>query len=89
MTWRATPELTLIGSATFLHTEVKNYIGINAAGLPMDFDGKPFLYSPKFQGGLTALYSRDLSENLGLQAAIAGRYQSKSHADLEGDPTPS
>ena len=86
VTWRATPELTLIGSVTFLHTEVKNYIGINAAGLPMDFDGKPFLYSPKFQGGLTALYSRDLSENLGLQAAIAGRYQSKSHADLEGDP---
>lgn len=86
VTWRATQELTLIGSATLLHTEVKNYIGINAAGLPMDFDGKPFLYSPKFQGGLTVLYSRDLTEGLGLQAAINGRYQSKSHADLEGDP---
>jgi outer membrane receptor protein involved in Fe transport len=86
VTWRATAGLTLIGSATFLHTEVKNYVGINAAGQPTDFDGKPFLYSPKFQGGLTALYSRDLTQNLGIQAAIAGRYQSKSHADLEGDP---
>jgi iron complex outermembrane recepter protein len=86
ITWRATQELTFIGSATLLHTEVKNYIGINAAGQPMDFDGKPFLYSPKFQGGLTILYSRDLTENLGLQAALSGRYQSTSHADLEGDP---
>lgn len=86
ITWRATPELTFIGSATLLHTEVKNYVGINAAGLPMDFDGQPFLYSPKFQGGLTVLYSRDLTEGLGLQAAVNGRYQSKSHADLEGNP---
>lgn len=86
VTWRPTPELTFIGSATLLHTEVKGYVGINSAGQLMDFDGKPFLYSPKFQGGLTALYSRDLTQNLGLQAAIAGRYQSKSHADLEGDP---
>jgi len=86
ITWRATPGLTFIGSATWLHTEVKNYVGINAAGQPMDFDGKPFLYSPKFQGGLTVLYSRDLTDNLGLQAAVSGRYQSKSHADLEGDP---
>ena len=86
VTWRATPELTLIAAGTLLHTEIKGYQGINAAGLPESFDGKPFLYSPKFQGSLTALYSRDLTENLGLQVAVNGRYQSKSHADLSGDP---
>lgn len=86
VTWRASQSLTLIASATLLHTEVKNYVGINGAGQTTDFDGRPFLYSPKFQGGLTALYSRDLNDKLGLQAAISGRYQSKSHADLEGDP---
>lgn len=86
VTWRASQALTLIASATLLHTEVKNYVGINGAGQTTDFDGRPFLYSPKFQGGLTALYSRDLNDKLGLQAAISGRYQSKSHADLEGDP---
>jgi outer membrane receptor protein involved in Fe transport len=86
VTWRASQALTFIGSATLLHTEVKGYTGINAAGKPADFDGKPFLYSPKFQGGLTMLYSRDLTGSLGFQAAVTGRYQSKSHADLEGDP---
>lgn len=86
ITWRATQALTFIGSATLLHTEVKGYTGVNAAGKPADFDGKPFLYSPKFQGGLTMLYSRDLTDSLGFQAAVTGRYQSKSHADLEGDP---
>ena len=86
ITWRASQALTLIASATVLHTEVQNYVGINSAGLTTDFDGAPFLYSPKFQGGLTALYSRDLSDKLGLQVAVSGRYQTKSHADLEGDP---
>lgn len=86
LTWRVTPELTLIASGTLLHTEVKGYVGINSAGRPQDFDGAPFLYSPKRSGALTALYSRDLSENLGLQAAINARWQDDSHADLEGDP---
>lgn len=86
VTWRATSDLTFIASATFLHTEVKGYTGINSAGRPASFDGKPFLYSPEFQGGLTALYSRDLTDSLGFQAALSGRYQSDSHADLEGDP---
>ena len=86
VTWRATPELTVIGAGTVLHTEIKGYQGINAGGLAESFDGKPFLFSPKFQGSLTVLYNRDLTENLGLKVAINGRYQSKSHADLSGDP---
>ncbi len=86
VTWRATSNLTVIAAGTALHTEIKGYTGINAAGLAASYDGKPFLYSPKFQGSLTALYKRDLTENLGLQAALNLRHQSKSHADLEGDP---
>jgi len=86
VTWRATSDLTVIAAGTALHTEVIGYTGINAAGLSESFDGKPFLYSPEFQGSLTALYKHDLTENLGLQAALNGRYQSKSHADLSGDP---
>lgn len=86
ITWRATRDLTLIASATWLHTEVKGYNGINAAGQAASFDGKPFLYSPKFQGGLTAIYSHDLDNGLKVQAALNGRHQAKSHADLEGNP---
>ena len=86
VTWRATQDLTVIGAATLLHTEIKGYTGINAAGLTESFDGRPFLYSPEFQGSLTVLYKHDLTETLGWQAALNGRYQSKSHADLSGDP---
>jgi iron complex outermembrane receptor protein len=86
ITWRPLRDLTLIASATWLHTEVENYTGINAAGQPQDFDGQPFLYSPKFQGGLTALFDHDLANGLKLQAALNGRWQDKSSADLEGNP---
>lgn len=86
VTFRVTPELTLIGSATLLHTEVIGYTGINAAGQPENFDGKPFLYSPEASAALTALYNRDLTGSLGLQAAVNMRWQHDAHADLEGDP---
>ncbi|PXA78745.1 TonB-dependent receptor [Caulobacter sp. D4A] len=86
ITWRATRSLTFLASATWLHTEVKGYTGINAAGQAQNFDGRPFLYSPKFQGGLTALFDHDLESGLKLQAALNGRWQDKSSADLEGNP---
>ncbi len=86
VTWRVTPELTVLGSGTWLHTEVQGYVGINSAGKPQDFDGAPFLYSPKFQGSLTLLYKKDLSDKLGVQAALNGRYQTRSSSDLEGNP---
>ena len=86
VTWRPLRDLTLIASATWLHTEVQGYTGINSAGQPQNFDGQPFLYSPKFQGGLTALFDHDLSGGLKLRAALNGRWQGKSAADLEGNP---
>lgn len=86
VTWRVTPEFTLIASGTLLHTEVQDYVGINSAGQPQDFDGAPFLYSPKRSGAITALYNRDLTGDLGLQVAMNARWQDDSHADLEGDP---
>ncbi|WP_430420353.1 TonB-dependent receptor [Phenylobacterium sp.] len=86
ITWRITPQLTAVASGTLLHTEVQGYVGINSAGRPQDFDGKPFLYSPKRSGALTLLYGRELTEDLGLQAALNARWQDDSHADLEGDP---
>ena len=86
VTWKINSEFTAIASGTWLHTEVQDYVGINAAGKSASFDGKPFLYSPKFQGSMTLLYRHDLNDKLGLQAAINGRYQAESHADLEGNP---
>ena len=86
ITWRASRSLTFIASATWLHTEVQGYTGINSAGQSQNFDGRSFLYSPKFQGGLTAMFDHEVGDGLRLKAALNGRWQSKSSADLEGNP---
>ncbi len=84
LTMRPSENFTLITAATFLHTEIDGFVGTNGAGLPQDYDGAPFLYSPKFLGSITALYNRDLTDNLGFKAMLNGRYQATSQADLEG-----
>ncbi|MFN3856515.1 MAG: TonB-dependent receptor [Caulobacter sp.] len=86
VTWRLTPNFTVMGSATWLQTEVIGYTGINSAGLPQNFDGRPFLYSPEWQTSLTLAYDGPLTEAFDLQAAVNWRWQSESHADLEGNP---
>lgn len=86
LTWRATEHLTLIGSGTWLETSINNYNGINAAGQAQLFDGRAFPYSPNYQVSGTALYDTNLSDTLGLQLALNGRWQSDSAADLGDDP---
>lgn len=86
LTWRVTDNFTAIGAATFLHTEIKGFVGTNGSGLPQDYDGAAFLYSPEFTGSLTFVYERDLSDGMGLKATLNGRYQADSQADLEGNP---
>ncbi len=86
ITMRPTDNFTFIAAATFLHTEIDGFTGTNGSGLPQDYDGAEFLYSPEFQGSITALYHRDLTDSLGFKAMINGRYQKESQADLEGNP---
>ena len=85
VTWRPTHDLTLIGSATYLQTEIRDYTGINGDGLPQNFSGASFPYSPTWQESGTAIFSHALTDGIGLQAALNGRFQSASHADLGED----
>ncbi len=82
ITWRLSRSFTAIAAATWLHTEVKDYQGIDVAGQPADYDGAEFLYSPEFTANLTLLYELALSESLGLRAGLNGRYQDDSYANL-------
>ncbi|QUD87317.1 TonB-dependent receptor [Phenylobacterium montanum] len=86
VTWRVTHSLTATASVTYLQTEVQKYVGINAAGLPQNFAGAQFPLSPTWQTSLTLLYDHPINDAIGLQAALNGRYQSRSHADLGEDP---
>ncbi|HRD45530.1 MAG TPA: TonB-dependent receptor [Caulobacter sp.] len=86
VTVRVTDNFTAIASATFLHTEIVDFVGTNGAGLPQDYDGAAFLYSPEFLGSLTLIYDREITDALALKAVVNGRYQEESSADLEGNP---
>lgn len=86
LTLRPMRGLTLNATALLLHTEVKGYVGTNAAGQTQNFDGAEFLYSPKFSGSLSAIYDAPISENLALQLTLNGRYQSKTHTTFEVAP---
>ncbi|MGQ7829761.1 TonB-dependent receptor [Altererythrobacter sp. Z27] len=83
LAWRATDELTFTLAATWLKTEIKNYIGINAAGQPFDFDGLAFPYSPKFSAAAAATYDTPVTETLGIRAILNGRYQGSTSSTIE------
>nr|WP_241263201.1 TonB-dependent receptor [Parahaliea mediterranea] len=83
ISWRVNQHLTAILGATFLHTEVQDYEGIDAAGQAADFDGNSFLYSPEASGSLTLLYERPISDTLGMALTLNGRYQDESYGNLQ------
>jgi outer membrane receptor protein involved in Fe transport len=83
ITWQPLDGITVAATALWLQTEVKNYVGTNAAGQPQDYDGAEFIYSPEFQASLSFIYARSLSGGLGLEVTLNGRYQSESNTIFE------
>ena len=82
-TFRLTDSLTLNLAATWLKTEIQGYVGINAAGQPLDYDGYSFPYSPKFSGAATITYDAPVGDTLGIRAILNGRYQSGTQSTIE------
>lgn len=83
LAWRATDELTIALAGTWLKTKIVGYQGINAAGLPADYDGLAFPYSPKFSGAATITYDTPITDGLGVRAILNGRYQSSTSSTIE------
>ena len=86
LTLRPTQGLTLSANALWLRTRINNYAGTNAAGQPELFNGSEFIYSPEFQGSLTAMYQTPVSQNLDFNLAASVRDQSKSNSIFENLP---
>lgn len=78
--------LTISTNGLWLKTKIIDYVGTNAAGQSQNFDGAEFIYSPKFQGSITAAYDLPLSGSFDLVGAVSARYQSKSNAIFEDLP---
>jgi outer membrane receptor protein involved in Fe transport len=87
VTVRAGESVTLIGSATWLDTAVINYDGIGPDGLPRLYDDVAFPYAAEWQLSGTLVYDKEIASNLGLQAALNGRWQSDTAADLGDQET--
>jgi iron complex outermembrane receptor protein len=87
LTWRATDNLTLMGSATYLDTAVINYSGTGPDGDPRLYNDVPFPYAAEWQLSGTIVYDTEISSSLGFQAALNGRWQSDTAADLGDQET--
>jgi len=83
LTLRPAAGVSLSGNALWLKTRINDYDGTNAAGQAENFDGTEFIYSPEFQGSITAAYDAPLSDSLSLTGAVSARYQSKSNTIFE------
>lgn len=86
LTWRPVRALTLAANALWLKTKVKDYLGTNAAGKAENFDGASFIYSPEFQGSVSAIVDQPITDSLNLTATANARYQSKSNTIFETLP---
>ena len=85
-TWRATPTLTFKVAGVYLDTKIKEYTGFTEFGAPANFAGRPFAYTPKFQGNASINYDVPVTDELRFNAQVDGSYQTKSQADFSGLP---
>jgi iron complex outermembrane receptor protein len=86
LTVRPAAALTLIGNGLWLKTRIDEYSGTNAAGLPQDFEGARFIYSPEWTLSGTALFDTPVTDTLNATANVNVRYQSRQTTIFEVDP---
>ncbi|MGH6617424.1 TonB-dependent receptor [Sphingomonas sp.] len=70
-------------NGTLLKSEILENNGFNNRGQPVNFRGKQFTYTPKFQATGSIDYRRSVSATLGVDFNVNGSYQSQSYGDLE------
>lgn len=78
--------LRLSGGATYIKTKVKNYVGFDFAGRPVDFSGKEFNYAPPWSANLDAEYRFEAGGDLTPFVGGTVTYRDKTYADLGENP---
>lgn len=78
--------LRLNGGATYIKTKVKNYVGFDFAGRPLDFSGKEFNYAPPWSANLDAEYKFETGGDLTPFVGGTVTYRDKTYADLGENP---
>jgi len=89
LAWRASEDLTLGLSGTYVDSRITKFTGFNVSGAPVDYRGSSFSFAPKFQGSASVLYQHPISDDLGFRLTANGSYQSDTFSIIvkRGDPT--
>jgi hypothetical protein len=80
--------LPIAATATYLDATIKDFTGINAAGVEADFKGTSIPLTPKWQLGSNVSYTTSVSDSL--EAFVSGsvNYRSKTAATIGGNVNP-
>ena len=79
--------LTLRGGATFLHTQIGEFLGFNHnSGKPEQFKGSVFSYAPKVSLTYDVNYQMPLTDEIQGNVGLSGSYTSRTFADLGEAP---
>ncbi len=78
--------LRITGGATYIHTEVKDFVGFDFVGAPVDFSGKEFNYAPPWSANLDVEYSFQTSGNIRPFIGGSLTYRDRTFADLGENP---
>lgn len=78
--------LHLTGGATYIKTKVKDFVGFDFQGQPLDFSGKEFNYAPPWSANLDAEYQFETGGALRLFIGGTITYRDDTFADLGENP---
>jgi iron complex outermembrane recepter protein len=82
LAWRVTHGLTLSGSATYLHTKVTEYTGLNNSGALENFAGAVLPFTPSLQFGVSADYTWTLFSKYPLSVGAAVNHKSRAQGTI-------
>jgi outer membrane receptor protein involved in Fe transport len=82
---RPVRELNLHLGGAYTDTKIQKFQGFDRGGVPTDFAGRSFPYSPKWQFNGSIGYDAPVTPSLGLAANVSANYQSKTSGSIGGE----
>lgn len=82
--WLVVEGLTLTANASYVETEIGNFIGSNQLGQEIDFDGSELPFSPNLQANAAAQYQWDMAAGVMGSVAVDVNYTGSAQADYDG-----
>jgi iron complex outermembrane receptor protein len=82
LTWAPIQGLTLSGSATYLHSQVEQYTGLNTSGVLENFAGAPLPFTPDWQYSFSADYSWTIMGKYVTSVGATVTHKSMTHGTI-------